>query len=156
MRLRRHRRNLVVWSPSAGPAGWYGAPRPARRRRIRWWIRTGALLTILGLMRLAGGVRARWRPLLAGTVLTVAGVILRSGSAGVVLLPGLLFLIDALLRPVRPEADRRRRAVLERELKEYCTPAQRCDLEAILDQYPDRVTAELRDILARQAITGRY
>ena len=32
--------------------------------------------------------------------------------------------------------------------------AQRHDLEAILDQYPDDVTYELRDILASQAVTG--
>lgn len=35
MRLRAHRRNLVSWSPSAGPADRYDAPRLARARRIR-------------------------------------------------------------------------------------------------------------------------
>ena len=39
---------------------------------------------------------------------------------------------------------------LERELGEYSTPAQRRDLEAILDRYPDGITCELRDILGRQ------
>jgi hypothetical protein len=48
-------------------------------------------------------------------------------------------------------AARRRRRDLVRELAAYSSPAQRCDLEAILDRYPDGVTHELRDILARQA-----
>lgn len=44
------------------------------------------------------------------------------------------------------------RCQLERELAAYSTPAQRCDLEATFDRYPDSITYELRDILARQAI----
>jgi hypothetical protein len=43
---------------------------------------------------------------------------------------------------------------LERELAQYSTPAQRCDLLATFDRYPDSVTDELRDILARQAIAA--
>jgi hypothetical protein len=127
MRLRAHRRNLVVWSPSAGSADSYGAPRPtrlARTRRIHRWIRTGALLMVIGLVRLARAARPRWRPLLAGGVLTVAGVMLH-GAWGAVLLPGLLFLSSALLITARPKADRMRRAELERELGVFSHPAQR-------------------------------
>jgi hypothetical protein len=47
-----------------------------------------------------------------------------------------------------------RRSELERELAGYTTSAQRRDLEATLDQYPDDVTRELRDILARQAMAA--
>ena len=43
---------------------------------------------------------------------------------------------------------------LERELAAYSTPAQRCDLEATFDRYPDDVTCELREILARQAMAA--
>jgi len=89
MRRRSHRRNLVVWSQSAGSAGRYGAPPFTRGRRIRRWIRTGALLTVVGLMPLARAVRARWRPLLAGAVLTMVGIIWLDGPGGLVLLPGL-------------------------------------------------------------------
>jgi hypothetical protein len=89
--------------------------------------------------------------LLAGGVLTVVGVILRSGPGGVALLPGLLFLVYALLIPPSPEAAR---SELERELAVYSTPAQRRDLEATLDRYPDGMTHELRDILASQAIAA--
>ena len=76
MRLRSHRRNLVLWSQSASSIGRCGAPPFTRTRRIRRWIRTGALLTVVGLMPLARAVRARWRLLLAGGVLTVVDVML--------------------------------------------------------------------------------
>ena len=114
-------------------------------------MRTGALLAILGVMRLAAVVRPRWRPLLAGVVLTTAGVMLRDGAAGIVMIPGMLFLLSALLTPADPVAAGPRRRELERELAAYCTPDQRCDLEATFDRYPDNVTGELREILARQA-----
>jgi hypothetical protein len=155
MRLRRHRRNLVVWSQSAGPAGRYGAPRfmaPSRTRRIRRFLRTGVLLTVLSLMPVAVGARARWRQVLPGVVLTVVGVIYRSDPAGVVLLPGLLLLFSAPLFPASSTMDRTRLSELERELAGYATPAERRDLEAMLDRYPDDMTNELRVILARQAM----
>jgi hypothetical protein len=157
MRLRAHRRSLAVWGPSAGPAGRYGAlgrTRLARTRRIRRCARTGALLMVIGLMRLARGVRPRWRPVLAGTVLTVTGVMLRGGAWGAVVVPGLWFFVYALFIPARSGADRKRRSGLERELAGYSTPAQRRDLEATLDQYPDDITYELRDILASQALAA--
>jgi len=156
MRLRSHRRDLVVWSQSADPAGRYGASgftRLARTGPIRRFIRTGGLLAVIGLMRLA--VRPRWRTVLAGGVLTIVGVILRSGPGGVVLLPGLLFLFYAPLIPASPDSDRRQHSELERELAVYSTTAQRRDLEATLDRYPDAVTYELRDILAGRATTTR-
>jgi len=158
MKLRPHRRNLVVWSTSVGPAGQYGAPRftrPVRTGRIRRCIRTGALLTIIGLMRLARAVGTRWWPLLAGVVLTAAGVMLRSGMGSLVFFPGVLLLLSALLTPESPKAARKRRSELERELAAYSTPAQRRDLEATLAQYPDGITYELREILASQAMTAR-
>jgi hypothetical protein len=114
-------------------------------------MRTIALLATLGVMRLAGVAHPRWRPLLAGVVLTTAGVVLRDGAAGIVMIPGMLFLLSALLTPADPVAAGPRRRELERELAAYSTPDQRCDLEATLDRYPDSVTGELREILARQA-----
>jgi hypothetical protein len=158
MRLRTHRRNLVVWSQSAGPVGRDGAPRftgSARTRRIRRSLRTGVLLTVLSLMPLAIAVRARWRCVLPGVVLTAVGVMYRHDPVGMVLLPGLLFLISAPLIPASPKMDRSRLSQLERELAGFSTPAQRCDVEAMLDQYPDDTTYELRDILARQAMAAR-
>jgi hypothetical protein len=147
MRLRARRRNLVIWSPSAGPDDSYGATRLMRltcTQRIRRRIRIAALLTVIGL-------RPRWRPVLAGVVLTAVGVVLRSGTWGALILPGLWSLLYAALIPATPDADRIRRIELERELAVYSTPAQRCDLEATLDRYPDGITRELRDILASQA-----
>jgi len=157
MRLRPRRRNLVIWSPSAcraerGRGLWF--TRPARSRPIRRRMRTIALVAALGAIRLGGAARPRWRPLLAGTLLTVAGVVLRDGAAGIVMIPGMLFLLSALLTPADPVAAGPRRRELERELAAYSTPDQRCDLEATLDRYPDSVTGELREILARQAATA--
>jgi hypothetical protein len=82
MRIRSHRRNLVVWSSSAASAsrpGDRGHARLARGRRI-WWLRTGALLTVIGVVRLAQLTRARRRDalLVTGTLLTVIGITLGS------------------------------------------------------------------------------
>lgn len=132
MRLRARRRNLVAWSPSAGPADRYGAPRltrPARTGPMHRSIRTGALLTVIGLRPLARAVRRRWRPLLAGGVLTVAGLMLRSGAWGAVILPGIWLLGSAWLAPAHPDADRKRSELareLERELAVYARSAQLC------------------------------
>ena len=150
MRLRARRRNLVIWSSSAGPDNSYGATRLTRltrTQRVRRRIRIAALLTVIGL-------RPRWRPVLAGVVLTAAGVVLRNGLWSALSLPGLWSLVYAALIPATSDTDRIRRAELERELAMYSTPAQRRDLEATLDRYPDGITHELRDILASQARAG--
>jgi hypothetical protein len=127
MRLRPHRRNLVVWSQSASSADRFGVPSFMRTRRIRRWIRTAALLAIIGLMPLARAVRGRWRTVLAGGVLTAVGVTMRDGPGGLVLLPGLWFLLTAPLVPATRKADRVRRPELERELAltAFSTPGQR-------------------------------
>jgi len=84
MRLRSHRLDLVVWTSSAWPARRHGAPgsrRHARTGRLRRQVRTGALFAVIGLMRLARALRARRGAtlMLAGAVLTAAGVMLPSG-----------------------------------------------------------------------------
>ena len=86
MRMRSHRRNLAEWSAVGAPASRSAdqrSTRPARSERIRWWLRTGVLLTVIGVMRLARITRARWRPafLLTGTLLIVIGVMLPSLAA---------------------------------------------------------------------------
>ena len=127
MRLRADRRNLVTWSVSVDPAGRYGAPgftRLARTKRIHRCLRIGALLTVIGLMRLARRVRSRWRPLLTGAVLTVVGVILRNDALGLILAAGLLFFVYPLLIPASSDADRKRRYELERELPVYSIPVE--------------------------------
>ena len=101
MRRRSHQRNLVAWSSSAGPAGRYGAPgfrRLARTRRIHRWIRTGALLAVISLMRLPRVVLTRWRLLLllAGGIPMAAGIVL---SSGLTFLSGLVVLLLTLLIP---------------------------------------------------------
>jgi hypothetical protein len=155
MRLRSRRRGVVVWIQSAGSAGGYGSVRFTRLGRsqpIRRCIRLGALLTVIGLVRLIRAARARWQPLLAGGVLTVAGVMLRGGAGGVVLIPGLLSLAYAALMEAGSKEERKRRSVLRRELAGFATPAQRRDLEATLDRYPDSITYEIRDVLAGLAV----
>ena len=83
MRMRSHRRNLAEWSAVGAPASRSADQRftrLARSGRIRWWLRTGVLLTVIGVMRLARIMRARWRPafLLTGALLIVIGVMLPS------------------------------------------------------------------------------
>jgi hypothetical protein len=47
-------------------------------------------------------------------------------------------------------AAKRDRAVLQRQMATYVNHADRLDLQATLDRYPDEDTAELRSILAAQ------
>jgi hypothetical protein len=76
--------------------------------------------------------------------------VMRDGMPGAIMIPGMLFLTAALLAPGDPGVASPQRRALERELASYSTPAQRRDLDAILDRYPDGDTIELRNILARQ------
>jgi hypothetical protein len=71
-----------------------------------------------------------------------------------------LLTVIGLMRPARTVRTRwraqQRRSELERELAAYSTAAQRRDLEATLDRYPDDITYELRDILASQAMAASH
>lgn len=94
MRMRSQRRSLMVRTPSDR----YGVPAftlLARPRPIRWWFRTGALLAVLGITRLARTVRVRWRSMMlaAGALLVIIGVTLSIAGAFV---PGLLVLLVCL------------------------------------------------------------
>lgn len=99
MRMRSRRRNIVVWSSSAVPASRSADLEVIRfaRRRIRWWLRTGALLAVIGVMRLARIIQVHWEPalLLTGALLTVIGVMLPNAVA---LLAGVPVLFFALLK----------------------------------------------------------
>ena len=154
MGLRPNRRNLVVFSSSGRRSERFRIQRPTRAQRIRRLTRMGALLAILGVLRLSAFGRRRW-PLLAGISLTAAGVALRAGPGSVLLLPGLMLLVLTVLSPPLPPGDRARRSELERELAAYSTPAQRRDLEAAFDRYSDDVTSELREIMASQRTQGQ-
>jgi hypothetical protein len=68
------------------------------------------------------------------------------------LLPGLLMLGFAPFLPGESRENRAHQARLRRELAAYSTPADRRDLEAILEQYPADETGELRAILAAQSL----
>jgi hypothetical protein len=146
MRLRSRQRHLVIWSSSAHPAGQYAASPQilsALTGRIWRWFRIGALVTVIV-------VRPRWKPLLAGTALTVFGIVEHSSMGAMAIMPGIMLLWAAVLTPDDSGIDHQRHQQLMRELAIYSTPAQRCDLEATLDQYPDGVTGEIREILASQ------
>jgi hypothetical protein len=56
--------------------------------------------------------------------------------------------------------ERRRRRQLERELAGFTTPAERLEIEAILDRHTDAETSEVRSILSRQtlrsSVTSRF
>jgi len=109
VRLRPRRRTRVVWSSSSGRVTQHGVQdvrRSARGGRIRWWLRTGALLGIIGLMRLARIAVKYPRPALslAGTVIAVVGISLPSE---VVLISGFVVLFLALFMPDPPGASAR-------------------------------------------------
>ena len=81
MMLRPHRRNLVIWSSSANLADRYGGlrfTRLARRRPIRWCMRNGALLAVIGLVGLARGLAEQ----VAEQAEAVVGVLVGAGAAG--------------------------------------------------------------------------
>lgn len=98
MRRRSYRRSLMLRTPPGGRTDGYGVPaftRLARPRAIRWWFRTAAQLTVIGVTRLAGTMRARWRSmfLVAGALLVIIGVTLSSAWA---FSPGLVVLLVGL------------------------------------------------------------
>ena len=151
MRLQPHRRKLVVFSSPADPAVGHGASqdkRVAHTGPIRRFVRIGMLLTVIA-------VRPRWQPLLAGVVLTAIGLIDRQGPGSVLIIPGLLSFWGALMTAGDTDADRERRSQLKRELAAYSTPAQRRELVAALDRYPDGITHEIRDILTNPPVASR-
>ncbi len=88
-----------MWSSSDAPGGSW-AWRPARPRRVRWWLRTGALLALIGAVRLARATRARWEPvsLVVGVALAVIGFAVP--PAFMAFLLGVVILVIALLRGV--------------------------------------------------------
>jgi len=74
-------------------------------RRIRWWLRTGVLFTVIGVVWFARTARTRWEPvsILAGVLLMVVGYVTPVIGA---FFPGLLVLIVTLLKGTS-EAQRR-------------------------------------------------
>jgi len=110
MRLRRsRRRTLTLLSTRPAPGVQPGA-RLARRRRFRF-ARTGALLAVVGLLRLARTARVRWRISLAccGVLLEVLGHSVLAGPArGAADLLGLVVVIVAVPKSEGPAEDRRR------------------------------------------------
>ena len=114
MRLRRsHRLPLTLLSTRPVPAP--GVQPPAglvRRRRFRF-ARTGALLAVVGVLRLARTARARWRISLTccGVLLEVLGHSVLTGPArGAADLLGLVVVIVAVLKSEGP-AEAQHRAV---------------------------------------------
>ena len=110
MGLLPRRRTIVVWSSSPARGAGHAAREitwPARTGRNRRWLRAGALLTIIGLMRLARTARKYPRPALSlvGTAVTVVGITLPSEAvlvSGFVILLVTLFIPDRTAAPVRP------------------------------------------------------
>ena len=61
----------------------------------------------------------------------------------------------ARVTAITRQTARDRRKQLERELSVYQSESDLRDFEAMLDQYPDGQTHELREILAGQALARR-
>ena len=110
MRLHRsRRRNLILLSTRAVPSARVrDTARLARRRRLRL-IRTGALLTVISVMRLAQIARSHWRVSLGlcGVLLEVLGHSVLTGPArGAAGLLGLTVVLFAVLKSEAPARDR--------------------------------------------------
>lgn len=96
MRLRPHRRrNAVLWNARVTPL-FRAGERAYSRSQAHWLLRTGMLLLIIAMVRLARGTRTRWEPvsLAAGALLTVAGFVRPMAP---VFYSGVLVLIVALI-----------------------------------------------------------
>ena len=107
MRFRwSRRRNLVVLSTRAVPplVSWRGI-RPVRRHRFQA-VRTGFLLVVVGVTRLAWAARAHWRVSLglAGLLLEILGHSVLPAPVGFL---GLVVLLTAALKSTGPASDRR-------------------------------------------------
>jgi hypothetical protein len=106
MRLRPRRGNLVIWSSSGGPDGGSWAWRPARPRRIRWWLRTGTLLALMGVVRLARTARIRWEPVFLGVGVTLVVIGFALPAAWLAFPFGLLVLLVTLLKGIATKGRR--------------------------------------------------
>ncbi len=111
MRLRSRRRNLTILSTRAIASSRFGVREPvrlARRRRFRL-MRTGMLLTVIGVIRLARIARSRWRISLGlcGVLLEVFGHAVFTGPArGAADLLGLVAVLFAVLKSADPASGR--------------------------------------------------
>ena len=98
---------------STWPVRTTGVPpavRPAPRRRFRF-ARTGMLLAVIGVMRMARMARARWRITLGfcGILLEILGHWVLGGQArGAADLLGLVIVTVAVLKSEEPAESRRR------------------------------------------------
>src|SRR5215469_4452727 len=100
MALRPRRKHLVVWSSSGLPADERLGRRPARRRRIRWWLRMGVLLAVIGVRSVVRGARTRWEPVFLGVGATLMVIGFEVPAAFVTFLAGLLVLVVTLLTAI--------------------------------------------------------
>ena len=100
MRLRPRRGSLVIWSSSGTPDDGSWARRPARPRRIRWWLRTGVLLAVIGLRCVVRVTRARWEPVCLGIGATLMIIGFELPFAFVAYLVGMLVLVVTLLKGI--------------------------------------------------------
>lgn len=105
MGLRPRRGNVVVWTSSGIPARSRAGRlarvgRPARRRRIRWWVRTGTLLALIGVVRLARAARASWEPVFLGAGATLMIIGFELPTTFVAFPLGMLVLMVTLLKGI--------------------------------------------------------
>jgi hypothetical protein len=110
MRLvRARRRNLILLNTRAVPVTGRSPGTRLARRRFRF-VRTGALLTIIGVLRLARSARSRWRISLGlgGVLFEVLGHTVCTGTArGAADLLGLVVIVVAVLKSEGPAEPRR-------------------------------------------------
>jgi hypothetical protein len=103
MRRPLRRGKVVIISTRAVPIHRKQFAGPGRRRRFRL-VRTGALLAIIGVLRLARASRPRWRLVtgLAGFLIVVVGFnVLSGGAQEISSVLGMTLLLSALMKDAR-------------------------------------------------------
>ena len=111
MRLRRSRHgNLILLSTRSVPPPELRRSAPFTRRRRFRLVRTGALLMVIGVMRMAGLARSRWRISvgISGALLEVLGHVAFTGQVrSATDLLGLMVILFAWLKSADPAGRRR-------------------------------------------------
>jgi hypothetical protein len=67
---------------------------------MRWWLRTGMLLAVIGLRRAARATRVRWEPVCLSLGAALMAIGFEVPAAGVMFLLGMVVMVVALVKGI--------------------------------------------------------